>query len=154
MERLQQQIRDVKKEHRKEKEKIIEDFSNQINKLDDDLKEKTREVDLMQSELKMVKEFRRKRGQMQKELDEVCWKRYSKTCLKQLLKKNTEIVFLMADYRLMQVKSIAECSNWSILQYFSPTLSYHLNVIKFLVLFIFEWPLKTGFTVYLCCRQS
>ena len=71
MERLQQQIRDVKKEHRKEKEKIIEDFSNQINKLDDDLKEKTREVDLMQSELKMVKEFRRKRGQMQKELDEV-----------------------------------------------------------------------------------
>ena len=71
LERLQQQIRDVKKDHRKEKEKIIEDFSNQINKLDDDLKEKTREVDLMQSELKMVKEFRRKRGQMQKELDEV-----------------------------------------------------------------------------------
>ena len=71
LERLQQQIRDVKKEHRKEKEKIIEDFSNQINRLDDDLKEKTREVDLMQSELKMVKEFRRKRGQMQKELDEV-----------------------------------------------------------------------------------
>lgn len=29
-------------------------------------------VKLMQSELKLVKEFRRKRAQMQKELDEVC----------------------------------------------------------------------------------
>ena len=28
------------------------------------------------------------------------------------------------DYRLMQVKSIAECSKGSILQYFQPSLSY------------------------------
>ena len=41
------------------------------------------------------------------------------------------------DYRLMQVKSIAEC----ILQYVRPSLS------KTFVLSIFEWPLKTGFTV-------
>jgi hypothetical protein len=39
--------------------------------LEDQLKQKGDEVVLMQSELKLVKEFRRKRGQMQKELDEV-----------------------------------------------------------------------------------
>lgn len=73
MERLQQQIRDQKKENRKEKELIVEDFSKQINELEEKLTDKTKEVELMQSELKMVKEFRRKRGQMQKELDEVYW---------------------------------------------------------------------------------
>ena len=46
----------------------------------------------------------------------------------------------------MQVKSIAECSNGSILQYFRPSFSYHLSVRS---LSIFEWPLKTGLTVHL-----
>ena len=55
---------------------------------------------------------------------------YSKTCLKRSLKMKTKIGF-RADYRLMQVKSIAECS----------------NAIKTFVLSIFEWPLKTGFAV-------
>ena len=32
------------------------------------------------------------------------------------------------DYPLMQVKSIAECSKWSILQYFWPSLSYHFSL--------------------------
>lgn len=71
LERLQQQMRDNKKDHRKEKEGIIEDFSKQINELEEKLGEKVREVDLMHSELKLVKEFRRKRGQMQKELEDV-----------------------------------------------------------------------------------
>ena len=31
------------------------------------------------------------------------------------------------DYRIMQVKRIAECSDGSILQYFRPSLSYHLS---------------------------
>ena len=34
----------------------------------------------------------------------------------------------------------------SILQYFRPPLSYHLS-LKIFVLPIFEWPLKTGFTL-------
>ena len=47
----------------------------------------------------------------------------------------------------MQVKSIAECSKESILQYFR-VLSTFIKlpfVIKIFVLSIFEWPLKTGF---------
>ena len=47
------------------------------------------------------------------------------------------------NYCLMQVKSIAECS--AILLTFIK-LPF---VIKIFVLSIFEWPLKTGFTVVL-----
>ena len=36
----------------------------------------------------------------------------------------------------MQVKSIAECSNGSILQYFRPSLSYHLTVRFLFCLFL------------------
>ena len=41
---------------------------------------------------------------------------YSRTCLKQPLKR-PKLVF-KSDYCIMQVKSIAEFSPWSILQYF------------------------------------
>ena len=40
-------------------------------------------------------------------------------------KEDQKLVF-KTDNRLIQVKSIAECSNGSILQYFRPSLSYHL----------------------------
>ena len=40
------------------------------------------------------------------------------------------------NYRLMQVKSIAECSNGSILQYFRPSLSYHLSLRSLFCLFL------------------
>ena len=44
----------------------------------------------------------------------------------------------------MQVKSIEECGKGSILQYFRPSLSYHLS-FKIFVLSIFEWPFYTCF---------
>ena len=50
------------------------------------------------------------------------------------------------DYPLMQVKSIVECSKGSILQYFRPSLSYHLSLRPLFCLF-FEWQFFTGFTV-------
>ena len=46
----------------------------------------------------------------------------------------------------MQVKSIAECSTGSILQYFSTFIKLPV-VIKIFVLSIFEWPFYTNFTV-------
>ena len=36
---------------------------------------------------------------------------YSKTCVKQQLFKKTAKLFIKTNYPLMQVKSIAECSN-------------------------------------------
>ena len=44
----------------------------------------------------------------------------------------------------MQVISIAECS---ILQYFRPSLRYHLYLRPLFA--FFEWTLKTGVTVFL-----
>ena len=45
-------------------------------------------------------------------------------------------LFFKTDYRLMQVKSIAECSKGSILQYFQPSLSYHLSFRSLFCLFM------------------
>ena len=43
---------------------------------------------------------------------------------------------LKTNYCLMQVKSIAECSKGSILQYFLPSLSYHLSLRSLFCLFL------------------
>ena len=51
------------------------------------------------------------------------------------LKKDQKLVFKTI-YSLMQVKSIAECSKGSILQYFRPSLSYHLSLRPFFGLFL------------------
>ena len=49
--------------------------------------------------------------------------------------KDPKLVF-KAQYRLMQVKSIAECSKVSILQYFRPSLSYHLTLRSLFCLYL------------------
>ena len=61
--------------------------------------------------------------------------KYSKTCVKQPLSKRPKIVF-KTNYRLLQVKSIAECSKRSILQYFRHSLSYHLSLRSLVCLFM------------------
>ena len=66
-------------------------------------------------------------------------------CKTATLKKTKKLVF-KTNHRLMQVKRIAECSKWSILQYFRPSLSYQLS-LKIFVSSIFEWSFYTGFTV-------
>ena len=49
--------------------------------------------------------------------------------------KEDQKLFFKTDHRLMQVESIAECSNGSILQYFRPSLSYHLPLRPLFCLF-------------------
>ncbi|KAK6165338.1 hypothetical protein SNE40_022284 [Patella caerulea] len=71
LENEKQQNRELKKQHRQEKEILVDDFTKQISELEDRLGEKMREIDLIQGELKTVKEFRRKRAQMQKDLDDI-----------------------------------------------------------------------------------
>ena len=50
-------------------------------------------------------------------------------------KRTPKLVF-NTDYRLMQVKSIAECSKGSILQYFRPSLSYNFPLRHLFRLFL------------------
>ena len=47
---------------------------------------------------------------------------YSETCVKGHSKKDKTMI-LMTNGSLMKVESIAECSLWSILQYFRPALN-------------------------------
>ena len=57
-------------------------------------------------------------------------------------------MFFKTDYRLMQVKSIAECSKGSILQYFRPSLSYQLLSLKPLFCLFLSGCLTQVFTVF------
>ena len=72
-------------------------------------------------------------------------KLYSKTCLKRPLKKKNKNWFscLKTNYRLMQVKSIAECSKREHSAILLTFIMLQL-VIKIFVFSIFEWLLKTG----------
>ena len=72
---------------------------------------------------------------------------YSKTCHKRPIKMY-KIKVLKTNGSLMKVESITECSPWSILQYFWPALSNNWSCKPVFGL-LFEWQLKTGFTVHL-----
>ncbi|XP_068689370.1 basal body-orientation factor 1-like [Montipora foliosa] len=107
---LQQTLKEVKREARKERQALVDEYSQQIHQLKESLAEKTNEVKLMQSELKLVKEFRRKRAQMQRELDEIketmyTTEKYHKDTLQQMEHK-----FFEEKVRLQQEasKKIAE----------------------------------------------
>ena len=54
---------------------------------------------------------------------------------------------LMENGSLMKIESIAECPTWSILQYFRPALSDN-RYGKPIFGVQFQWPLKTGFSVF------
>ena len=60
---------------------------------------------------------------------------YSKTCVKQSLKKLDRTKTLMTSGSLMKVESITQCSPWSILRYFWPTFSDNCSWKPFFGLF-------------------
>lgn len=71
IEKILHQMKELKKEHGREKDKIIDEFSLKLNDVGKQLEQKTNEVDVLQAELKAVREFRHKRSQMQQELDQI-----------------------------------------------------------------------------------
>ena len=56
--------------------------------------------------------------------------------VKPVLSGHSQQLFFNTHYRFMQVKSIAECSKRSILQYFRPSLSYHFPLSSLFCLFL------------------
>ncbi|KAK3732686.1 hypothetical protein QZH41_009333 [Actinostola sp. cb2023] len=111
--KLQQALKDLKREARRERQALVDSYSQEIHQLQDVLAEKANEVILMQSELKLVKEFRRKRAQMQKELDEehmFVTDKHHKGTLQQMEQKLFEEKVLTYMYILQQEasKKIAE----------------------------------------------
>ncbi len=49
----------------------MDDFTRQTHQLDEKLARKENELEIVRHELNQVKEFRKKKGQMQQELEEV-----------------------------------------------------------------------------------
>ena len=77
---------------------------------------------------------------------------YSKTCLKRLLKKKTKIGF---QDRLLLNAGQKYCRMPQ--EEHSAILSTFIKlpfVINIFVLSIFEWPLKTGFSVNICLLEA
>ena len=61
------------------------------------------------------------------------FRQYSKTFLNNHSQREQKLVYKT---NLMQVKSIAECSKRSNMQYFRPSLSYHLSLRSLFCLFL------------------
>jgi len=68
---LEHQLNEAKRMARDDREKLITDYERRLKTLEESLGMRNADVQTMQNELKMVKEFRRKRGQMQKDLDDI-----------------------------------------------------------------------------------
>lgn len=80
MERLQNQVTELKVQQQEKIESLTFSFHQRINDLEDKLNAKTRESEVYHNELKLVQEFRKKRCKMEKEIKE----------LKEVLEKNTD----------------------------------------------------------------
>lgn len=69
--RLEYELKTIKEKNQSEKEIIINEFNEQLNDMRENLERKTSELGLVQNELNQLKEFRKKKIQMQKELEEI-----------------------------------------------------------------------------------
>ncbi|UJR32056.1 hypothetical protein I4U23_019524 [Adineta vaga] len=71
IERLQQEIKDLQVDNVKETDELTNDFKQQKRYLDEKLARKESELDIVRHELNQIKDFRKRKDQMQKELDEI-----------------------------------------------------------------------------------
>uniref|UniRef100_A0A8C8SM15 Basal body-orientation factor 1 n=1 Tax=Pelusios castaneus TaxID=367368 RepID=A0A8C8SM15_9SAUR len=68
--KLKQQLVDLKQQAQEENEKA-EHYSGQLKDLEEKFSKKAREIGLIQLELKTIKEFRKKKAHMEKELEDI-----------------------------------------------------------------------------------
>ncbi|RNA19192.1 basal body-orientation factor 1-like [Brachionus plicatilis] len=68
---LKEELRNINSVHQADKDAVINEFTAKVNDLQDMLDRKTHEYDLVMNELNQLKDFRKRKIQMQKELDEI-----------------------------------------------------------------------------------
>ncbi|XP_075470848.1 basal body-orientation factor 1 [Ascaphus truei] len=71
IEKLQQQLIKQKKSAQEEREKWMLSYGQQVTDLEEKCSQKANEMQVIQSELKMIKVFRKRKVQLEKELDEI-----------------------------------------------------------------------------------
>ncbi|XP_061467700.1 basal body-orientation factor 1 isoform X3 [Rhineura floridana] len=71
IEKLKQQVNELKQKAKEENEQLIEQFTKQLEEMEEKFHKKAREIGLIQIELKMIKDFRKKKALLEKELEDV-----------------------------------------------------------------------------------
>ncbi|MBN3292222.1 BBOF1 factor, partial [Polypterus senegalus] len=68
---LHEQIKEQKQEAIEENEKLIKEYSQHLNELEEKLKKRMQDFQMIQSELKMMNEFRKKKPELERELEDI-----------------------------------------------------------------------------------
>ncbi|KAG2457709.1 BBOF1 factor, partial [Polypterus senegalus] len=68
---LHEQIKEQKQEAIEENEKLIKEYSQHLNELEEKLKKRMQDFQMIQSELKMMNEFRKKKPELERELEDL-----------------------------------------------------------------------------------
>ncbi|XP_049562733.1 basal body-orientation factor 1 isoform X5 [Orcinus orca] len=100
IEKLKQQLNETKGKAQEEKEKLEQKYTVQISELEGQFRQKAREIGMIQTELKTIKQFQKRKIQVEKELDDL------KENLRNIEQKHQETLrrlegrFLEEKYRL------------------------------------------------------
>ncbi|KAM3850902.1 basal body-orientation factor 1 [Vipera latastei] len=71
IEKLKQQVNELKLRAKEESEQAAEQFAKQLEEMEEKFHRKAKEIGLIQIELKMIKEFRKKKTLLEKELEDL-----------------------------------------------------------------------------------
>lgn len=71
IEKLKQQLAETKEKAREEKEKLEQKYSMQVNELEEQFHQKAKEIGMIQTELKTIKQFQKRKIQVEKELEDL-----------------------------------------------------------------------------------
>ncbi|XP_042301527.1 basal body-orientation factor 1 isoform X2 [Sceloporus undulatus] len=71
IEKLKQQVIDLKQKAKEENEQLASQYIKQLEEMEEKFHKKAKEIGLIQIELKMIKEFRKKKTLMEKELEDL-----------------------------------------------------------------------------------
>ncbi|CAO2586905.1 Basal body-orientation factor 1 [Lemmus lemmus] len=71
IEKLKQQLVETKEKAKEEKEKLEQKYTMQINELEGQFYQKAKEIGMIQTELKTIKQFQKRKIQVEKELNEL-----------------------------------------------------------------------------------
>nr|XP_021530702.1 basal body-orientation factor 1 isoform X1 [Aotus nancymaae] len=71
IEKLKQQLKETKEKAQEEKEKLEQKYSRQINELEGQFHQKAKEIGMIHTELKTVRQFQKRKIQVERELDDL-----------------------------------------------------------------------------------
>ncbi|XP_045304118.1 basal body-orientation factor 1 isoform X1 [Leopardus geoffroyi] len=71
IEKLKQQLNETKEKAKEENEKLEQKYILQINELEGEFQQKAKEIGMIQTELKTIKQFQKRKIQVEKELDDL-----------------------------------------------------------------------------------